>query len=352
MPHLPDQVTHELHCPCATPCIYSNPLPCKCNKETQLPTFISYSMDDYNSLYRKELMFIVHKKTGIDYLADTGSIPNLMRLSTLQTHYPLAGERRQTLNSNVYGIGGKQQLTYWTTIRMGKKDIPFATGPNIETNILGFTWYPVAMAQEETDTVLLTFREARLSMATESREPSLCLENSDGKRTGENEKEFFATPRDGADENGLINRKTSETSKLLASPAFERYVASLTENKVESLKQRLQKIKNNILEASTQKPLLEDFSSPHNEILTKSEWFKIYQPYKERLENLKENLRAKQTLKYPCSVELVTSNVKPVVNNPYQIRSKEQKKALEENIEKFLDFLDVQCQKIFGRQDK
>ena len=49
-------------------------------------------------------------------------------------------------------------------------------------------------------------------------------------------------------------------------------------------------------------------------------------------------MRAKQTLKYPCSVELVTSNVKPVVNNPYQIRSKEQKKALEENIEKFLDF--------------
>ena len=56
----------------------------------QLPTFVSYSVDDYDSLYRKELMFIVHKKTGIHYLADTGSIPNLMRLNTLQTHYPLA----------------------------------------------------------------------------------------------------------------------------------------------------------------------------------------------------------------------------------------------------------------------
>ena len=80
-----------------------------------------------------------------------------------------------------------------------------------------------------------------------------------------------------------------------------------------------------------------DLHASNNTLIPKSEWYPIYEPFAERLTDLKKHLRGPQRLPYPCMVELIDDKTPPFVSPSNSIHHPDQKGALEDNIKKYLD---------------
>ena len=89
--------------------------------------------------------------------------------------------------------------------------------------------------------------------------------------------------------------------------------------------------------SSSQEPSRVDLHSPTNTIIPREQWYAVYEPFHSQLTDLKGYLRGPQILPYLCTVNLVDPKTPLFTCPAYSMRHPEQKKALEDNITKYLD---------------
>ena len=84
-------------------------------------------------------MFLLHKPTNVSFLADTGSMVNIITAKTLRGSFPecdVVEEFFMTLS----GIGGSTPITHVVCVPLGgPKPVPFFTGPKSLADIIGYT---------------------------------------------------------------------------------------------------------------------------------------------------------------------------------------------------------------------
>ena len=111
----------------------------------------------------------------------------------------------------------------------------------------------------------------------------------------------------------------------------------LPASQADTLLQDLISRKKNVEILSSQEPSKMDLHSPTNTIIPREQWYAVYEPFHSQLTDLKGHLRGPQTLPYLCTVNLVDPKTPPFTCPAYPMRHPEQKKALEDNIAKYLD---------------
>nr|XP_039272285.1 uncharacterized protein LOC120346589 [Styela clava] len=124
-----------------------------------LPLFTLFGEFDqessnFSDIFGDKLMYLVDQNTGAAYLADTGSIPNLMTIETAKRAYPQSWATRKNLNMKLRGIGGTSEVDSLITINIEGTQIPFATGKGVPLNIVGFAWIERVMALKSVTTEL------------------------------------------------------------------------------------------------------------------------------------------------------------------------------------------------------
>ena len=120
----------------------------------------------------------------------------------------------------------------------------------------------------------------------------------------------------------------------------ERYLfvidPELDPEKAKKLQEALVKRKVQVEKESTLKEPQVDLHSLKNTVIPQQKWYPIYEPFHEELTDLEGHLKGNQYLPFECMVKLINPNVTPHVSPPYAINHTEQKKALKDNIEKYL----------------
>ena len=111
----------------------------------------------------------------------------------------------------------------------------------------------------------------------------------------------------------------------------------LSKEKAKALTMELVQRKQFIEQRSAEPLPKVDLHALDNTIIPKEEWYPIYKPYSARLTDLRSHLHGPQLLPYECMVELIDQNAAPFISPAYTIRHPDQRKALENNINKYLD---------------
>ena len=102
--------------------------------------FIVYSFFNYEKVFPSQLMFLLHKPTNVSFLADTGSMVNIITARTLRGSFPecdVVEEFFMTLS----GIGGSTPITHVVWVPLGGPEpVPFFTGPKLPADIISYTY--------------------------------------------------------------------------------------------------------------------------------------------------------------------------------------------------------------------
>ena len=111
----------------------------------------------------------------------------------------------------------------------------------------------------------------------------------------------------------------------------------LSASQAEALFRDLISRKRSVGISSSQEPSGVDLHSPTDTIVPRGQWYAVCGPFHSRLADLRGHLCGPQTLPYLCTVNLVDPKTPPFTCLAYPMRHPEQKKALEDNIAKYLD---------------
>ena len=90
-----------------------------------------------------KLCYFTHTPTGVTFLADTGSVPNVIKLKTLKKFWPRAFADKTTISLPIQGVGGKKTLSSFVYISFCDVVVPFCVSEDVPFNIVGIDWIPV-----------------------------------------------------------------------------------------------------------------------------------------------------------------------------------------------------------------
>ena len=312
---------------------------------------------------------------GVTFLADTGSLPNLINIRTLQTFWPRSYKDKQNIHLPVHRVGGNRILTYFTYININEVLIPFCAGNNLPFNIIGIDWIPVVSSLHEF--VISYHRPASVSTSLTVLQgqdlinpppqmliigpcvsPGVDMETVEPYTPKctcvcdipEEQKHKSLCPTGELQVEEPLPLKTDRNSstshpplvngmKKDENPMRYRYRISneLSKEKAKALTMELVQRKQFIEQRSAEPLPKVDLHALDNTIIPKEEWYPIYAPYSARLTDLRAHLRGPQLLPYECTVELIDQNAAPFISPAYTIRHPDQREALEDNINKYLD---------------
>ena len=334
-----------------------------------------------------KLCYFTHTPTGVTFLADTGSVPNLIKFC------PRALADKTTIFLPIQGVGGKKTLSSFVYISFCDVVVPFCVSEDVPFNIVGIDWIPVIanlpnfvvsyQRPSEVSTALTVlhgmdlitppFSSKCMNVMCECCEPGKVVTRSipppeDAHISGE--PVGAGQPSDGVKDVPVCNVRTQfpeyspseEDGIVVVSPSCvqdaqvskceqggrtkcdecdERYSFAtndkLSASQAETLLRDLISRKKNVEISSTQEPSRVDLHSPTNTIIPREQWYAVYESFHSQLTDLKGHLRVPQTLPYLCTVNLVDPKTPPFTCPAYPMRHPEQKKALEDNIAKYLD---------------
>ena len=387
-------------------------------------TFPLFSSIDCDSYFPDVLLYLCHNDTGTMFLADTGSVVNIIKMSVLSKYYPEADKIKIPYDVPLKGIGGQASITHFTFISFSKEvAVPFCTGLQIPINCIGLHWIEQALAAENIITHALNPRvfergsHSRINASVlpdidvskgpkERKEAGRALNDPQAERASANgsRNSDTADPRATGGHNtpvakgGLeyskatgsfddpratVSQNNQEAGRALNDPQAERalngspncmntktaqhgtieqdsevplafdplsdgpmnqpeeettlksYMVSQNESDTDLLIQKLEQTRQRILQKPSEPPL-RNMHDDDNTLIAKPLWESVYRPYSAVLEDLEHNLRMPSLLTYKCNVTLLNPLATPCVVSAYQIRSDEQRQALEDNIDKFL----------------
>ena len=347
-----------------------------------------------------KLCYFTHTPTGVTFLADTGSVPNLIKLKTLKKFWLRAFANKTTISLPIQGVGGKKTLSSFVYISFCDVVVPFCVSEDVPFNIIGIDWIPVIanlpnfvvsyQRPSEVSTALTVLHGMDLitppSFSNCMNVMCECCEK--GKVTTRSTpppEDVHITedpvgagqPTDGVKDVPVCNVRTQfpeyipseEDGIVVVSPSCvqdaqvskgdkevtqceqggrikcdecdERYFfvtnEKLPASQADTLVQDLVSRKKNLETLSDQAPFKMDLHSPTNTIIPREQWYAVYEPFHSQLTDLKGHLRGSQTLPYLCTVNLVDPKTPPFTCPAYPMHHPEQKKALEDNIAKYLD---------------
>ena len=337
-----------------------------------------------------KLCYFTHTPTGVTFLADTGSVPNLIKLKTLKKFWPRALADKTTISLPIEGVGGKKTLPSFVYISFCDVVVPFCVSEDVPFNIVGIDWIPVIanlpnfvvsyQRPSEVSTALTVlhgmdlitppFSSKCTNVMCECCEPGKVVTRSipppEDAHISE-EPVGAGQPSDGVKDVPVCNVRTQfpeyipseEDGIVVVSPSCvqdaqvskceqggrtkcdERYSFAtddkLSASQAETLLRDLISRKKNVEISSTQEPSRMDLHSPTNTIIPREQWYAVYEPFHSQLTDLKGHPRGPQTLPYLCTVNLMDPKTPPFTCPAYPMRHPEQKKTLEDNIAKYLD---------------
>ena len=89
------------------------------------------------------MLFYTHIPTEVTFLADTGSVPNLIKLKTLKKFWPHALADKTTISLPIQGVGGKKTLSSFVYVSFCDVVVPFCVSEDVSFNIIGIDWIPM-----------------------------------------------------------------------------------------------------------------------------------------------------------------------------------------------------------------
>ena len=239
-------------------------------------------------------MFFSDEQTGAKFLADTGSVPNLLRSKIAQQNYPIAWANRIPYRVKLSGIGGNQTSSFLIRIEREGLKIPFIVSNNVPLNIVGMSWI-------ERVAELKSFKDELCDPSEVIMKPSMILQAAwpAGKQTNPDVTEYQVSDRD-----------------------------DLTVQELEDLKEEV-----------LNEPIAKEFdaNTPGNEWMTKTEIDEIWNDFKDELTDVKKHLHGPQRLPYPCEIEL-KGNPKPYVAKPYPLKDSARQKAIKDLLQNLWDW--------------
>ena len=90
-----------------------------------------------------KLCYFTHTPTGVTFLANTGSVPNLIKLKTLKKFWPCALADKTAISLPIQGVSGKKTLSSFIYISFCDVVVPFCVSEDVPFSIIGIDWIPV-----------------------------------------------------------------------------------------------------------------------------------------------------------------------------------------------------------------
>ena len=84
-----------------------------------------------------KLCYFTHTPTGVISLADTGSVPNLIKLKTLKKSWPCALADKIAISLPIQGVGGNKMLSSFVYISFCDVVVPFCVSEDVPFKIIG-----------------------------------------------------------------------------------------------------------------------------------------------------------------------------------------------------------------------
>ena len=340
-----------------------------------------------------KLCYFTHTPTGVTFLADTGSVPNLIKLKTLKKFWPRALADKTSISLPIQGVGGKKTLSSFVYISFCDVVVPFCVSEDVPFNIIGIDWIPVIAnlpnfvvsyqrssevstaltVQHGMDLITPPFFSKCMNVRCEcceqgkvvtrsipppedvhiSEEPVGAGQPSNGEKdvsvcnVRTQFPEYIPSEEDGivvVSPSCVQDRQVSKCEQEGRTKCVEcdkRYSFAtndkLSASQAETLLRDLISRKKNVEISSGQEPSRVNLHTPTNTIIPREQWYAVYEPFHSQLTNLKGHLRGPQILPYLCTVNFVDPKIPPFTCPAYLMRHPEQKKALEDNIAQYLD---------------
>ena len=134
----------------------------------------SFNVLDCDSFFPNKLMYFIHMPTKVAFLADTGSVVDIVTQEILIKHFPEYDAQKIPYRIPFRGIGGKAQITHFVFLPLGRhRNIPFCTGPGMPMNIIGLHWLETVNDLLDIETLYANSR----SLRKEPRERGTQLQN-------------------------------------------------------------------------------------------------------------------------------------------------------------------------------
>ena len=324
-----------------------------------------------------KLCYFTHTPIGVTFLADTGSVPNLIKLKTIKKYWPRALADKIAISLPIQGVGGNKALSSFVYISFCNVVVPFCVSEDVPFNIIGIDWIPVIanlpnfivfyqLPSEvstaltvlyEMDLITPPFSSKCMNAMCECCEPGQIVTRSipppEDAHISE-EPVGAGQPSNGvkdvpvcnvrtqfpeyspSEEDGIVVVSSScvqdaQVSRceqgvgqsVLNDECDERYLFvtndKLSVPQAEALLRDLITRKKNVELSSGQEPSRVDF-------IPREQWYAVYEPFHSQLTDLKGHLRGPQTLPYLCTVNLVDPKTPPFTCPAYPMRHPEQKK--------------------------
>ena len=88
-----------------------------------------------------KLRYFTHTPTVVTFLADTGNVPNLIKLKTFKKFWPHALADKIAISLPIQGMNGT--LPSFVHISFCDVVVPFCVSEDVPFNIIGIDWIPV-----------------------------------------------------------------------------------------------------------------------------------------------------------------------------------------------------------------
>ena len=265
------------------------------------------------------------------FLADTGSVPNLITEKTAIEKFPEQWRERQKIQIPVQGIGGQTALTSLLHLTWDEVSIPFCTGPHVPLNIIGLDWIQRVADLPHIYAQLNNPREAIYRWPTHGFSWIIQL----SVNTWEIGNSLDPTINTAFPSESLIT-SLSPSQKNVKVGTYKTSSEWSSEQSL-SLRHALAYLRQQVLDLPQKTPTEQDLHTDENTIIPESKWRQVYEPFAQHLGDLRGQLKGPPKLPYPCTVKLRDPKIPPYVTTPYNIRHPKQKAALEYNIQRFLD---------------
>lgn len=329
--------------------------------------------DPFEQMFGGDLLFFHDTNTGCHFLADSGSIPNLLTIKSAQKHYPEAWKAKRNLDATLQGVGGKTNLEYLMKIQIEKTTIPFATGSGVPINIVGLAWIDTVRSLDSVTMELDTpnshltnliiadneIKEEKVTHTPSSYKRQVNTANKLRQNTAESQKILSVLSANVGTPLKICGNKTQcatvhtdvaeTTNNLKKVPRCRNEynvtktypfwkTIEVTEYQLRpdtplSIKIELDQLYKQTIQLA-QAPVNDVFDpdDTSNILIPEAEWRRVYAPFAKELEDLEGHLSSPQKLPYPCRIELKDPNTPPFVSGPYNLKGEGQKKALNEGI--------------------
>ena len=90
-----------------------------------------------------KLCYFTHTPIGVTFLADTGSVSNLIKLKTIKKYWPRALADKIAISLPIQGVAGNKTLSSFVYISFCDVVVPFCVSEDVPFNIFGIDWIPV-----------------------------------------------------------------------------------------------------------------------------------------------------------------------------------------------------------------